>query len=155
MNELAARGLPKLSDKQLLALIRLNAKMLSKADEAPCGSFARGVSTPSEREVLLKTLSERDQEAYHELRYQAATAELADPPVAGRGPGTESEVRAAMSTIEMPLPPGDRPVFESNLGGIAQLENPAACKTMRTLYELILQAEGPAQATVVRAVLTR
>ncbi len=149
--KLARDGMPKLSDKQLLRRTQLQAMMFEKADVDTCGNIARGTPAAGDADRLVGTVSEDSQQDYYAILAAAVSTELGVTPPAVSALPTIEKTSEAMNHLIDQLPPGDRPIFASNLAGIAKLPNDLACKTIRKLYGLVLASEGETQGVTARA----
>jgi hypothetical protein len=148
----AERGFARLDDAALVERVRLLSRMFEAADVDTCGAAARGKASPEQRERLAASLDPASAEAWVELSFAAARAELAAVPYPPAAP--PQRVQMALGSLLATLPPDDADRLRAGMPNLLDLPDADACWVVRTLYAKVA-ALDPAQAAPLARLLAR
>ncbi len=148
----AERGFARLDDAALVERVRLLARMFQAADVETCGAAARGKATAEQRERLAASLDPASAEAWADLSFAAARAELAGAPLPPGAP--PQQVQAALGGLLATLPADDADRLRAGMPHLLDLPDADACWVVQTLYAKVA-ALDPAQAAPLARVLAR
>jgi len=131
VRQLAVRGMARLDDESLLERAVLVDQMLQRLDEETCGALAQGQADVAQQDRALTGLGRGEAEAWLDLIYRAARAELDGelPP-----PNDPQAIQAALRVLRARLAPEDAQRLIEVLPKLADADPRAACWAGRLLY---------------------
>jgi hypothetical protein len=149
--ELAAKGLRRLDDGQLVRRAQILAHIVEEADLITCAQVFRGEPKPY-IDRTLRRLSSPDIDAWFDLSFAAAVAELQQrtaPPLPVR-----EEITQSLKDLLATLPPADAAFLSSMIHEPRRGTVEDACRASRLLYTAAPQLPEPARTTLLRAMVS-
>jgi hypothetical protein len=145
--QLALRGLRRLSNDQLVLRAQVLGRILSVSDIATCAAIVNGRVAPG-LEAAIRQLSDDDMQAWLDLVFESTVAELEQR--TAPNPPTSARVSLALATLSSRLLPEDADVMKQALTDPRTASADQSCKAGRLLYGTL-----PELATDDRVVLAR
>ena len=152
IDALETSGMGRLSDEALLERAALVGEMLQGLDPDTCGAIVRGQATREQVSRALSSLPPSAVNAWAELAFQAARAELTSAPAPPDDPGA---VRAAMLALGQRLPPDEVRQLATALTNLRALGNPEACWAGRRIYAEVHDLGAPHDRALARVLAKR
>jgi hypothetical protein len=149
--ELAAQGLHRLSDAQLLERTRILSRIAMLGDVDTCSGLLTGTSSTG-LEAALRQLEPAELDAFFEISYAATVAELRQQPAPPTP--TEQEITAAWDAL-LPIMPAEeaQPLVEA-LTQPQQSTNESTCQAARSFLSYVQLVEDPHRASLLRSMAT-
>lgn len=131
VRKLAVRGMARLDDDALLERAVLVDQMLQRLDEETCGALAQGQADVAQQDRALTSLARGEAEAWLDLIYRAARAELDGelPPASD-----PQAIQAALRFLRAKIDPQDSQRLLEVLPKLGDADPGAACWAGRLLY---------------------
>lgn len=152
IDALGAKGMSRLGDEALLERAALVGEMLGGLDPDTCGAIVRGQGTPAELSRALASLPPSAINAWADLAFQAARAELTSAPAP---PDDPTAVQAAMLALGQRLPAVEVRRLGSALTNLRALSNPEACWAGRRIYAEVHELGAPHDRALARVLAKR
>lgn len=152
IDALETKGMSRLGDEALLERAALVGEMLGGLDPETCGAIVRGQATHEQLSRALASLPPSAIQAWAELAFQAARAELTGAPVP---PDDPTAVHAAMLALGQRLPPLEVRRLGAVLTNLGALGNPEACWAGRRIYAEVHDLGAPHDRALARVLAKR
>jgi hypothetical protein len=152
IDALETAGMVRLGDEALLERAALVGEMLGGLDPDTCGAIVRGQPTHEQQSRALASLPPSAVNAWAELSFQAARAELTSEPAP---PDDPSAVKDAMRALSQRLPPVEAQRLGAALTNLRALGNPEACWAGRRIYAEVHDLGAPHDRALARVLAKR
>jgi len=147
IDALGAKGMSRLGDEALMERAALVVEMLGSLDPDTCGAIVRGQATSAQFAQALGSLSPSATNAWAELAFQAARAELTRTPAP---PDDPAAIQAALLALRQRLPGLDGQRLGAALTNLRALGNPEACWAGRWIYGQVHELGAPHDRALAR-----
>jgi hypothetical protein len=149
--QLALRGLPRLSNDQLVVRAQVLGRILSVSDIATCAAIATGSVAPG-LEAAIRQLSNDDMQAWLDLVFESTVAELEQR--TAPKPPTSARVSLALASLSSRLSPEDAEVMRQALADPRAVSADRSCKAGRLLYGTLPELATDDRVVLARALVT-
>jgi len=144
---LAARGMRRLGDEQLATRTRIVGRMLQGLDTATCAAMATGQQNEAVHDAAVLVLDPDSLEAWVELSFAAARAELEQRPLP---PQSYPQVQSALQAVAVRLSQAEAERLSRALSNLAEQPPAEACWAARNLYQVVPRLDPPASTVLAR-----
>jgi len=141
------KGMGRLSDDALLQRAALVDQMLGSLDPETCGAIVQGRPTAEQLDRALASLGPSATQAWAELSFEAARAELLDAPAP---PADPTAVRVAMIALSKRFPAAESKRLGAALASLSSLPETDACWAGRTVYRQVHEIGAPHDRALAR-----
>ena len=150
--EIARQGLARLDDDSLQSYVSLVKKILASSDAATCAALFRGTATASQMKAALATLDSASINAWEDISFKAAVAELKVSPV----PQLNERDRAqAFDKLFKLLTPDQTDRIDAVLTGRRSITDIETCSAGRTFYDTVSVMDEPYSHVLTRVLVQR
>ena len=148
--QLAMRGLRRLTTDQLVARARVLERILSLSDTATCAAIVSGKPTPG-LEAAIRQLSDDDMQQWLDVVFESTVAELEQraPPK----PPTSPRVDRALASLSSRLSREDAAMMMRALAAPRSTGADQSCRAGRLLYGTLPELSADDRAALARAVV--
>jgi hypothetical protein len=147
LQAIEVKGMGRLSDDALLQRAALVDQMLGSLDPETCGAIVQGRPTAEQLDRALASLGPSATQAWAELSFEAARAELLDAP---GPPADPMAVRVAMITLGSRFPAAESKRLGAALASLGSLPPTDACWAGRTVYQQVHEIGAPHDRALAR-----
>jgi hypothetical protein len=149
--QLALRGLPRLTDDELVVRARVLGRILSVADTRTCAAIVNGTAAPG-LEAAIRRLSDDDMQQWLDLVFESTVAELEQRTVSKSPP--RARVTHALASLSSRLSRENADLVRQVLAEPPARSADQACKAGRLLYGALPDLSAEDRAVLARAIVT-
>jgi hypothetical protein len=146
--QLAMRGLPRLTDDELVVRARVLDRILSLSDTTTCSAIVNGTSAPG-LEAAIRRLSDDEVQEWLELVFESTVAEIEQRMIPTPPPRTR--ITHALGVISSRLSREDADLLKHVLTEPHTASDEDACKAGKLLYGTLPALSAEEQAVLARA----
>jgi hypothetical protein len=150
--QLALRGLRRLTDDELAARARVLGRILRLSDTATCAAIVNSGVTPG-LESAIRQLPDDDMQEWLELVFESTVAEV-EQRRAPHSP-TRTRVNQALASLSSRLSPDDADAVRHALADQQSMSAEQSCKAGRLLYGALPELPAADRAVLARALVTQ
>jgi hypothetical protein len=150
--QLALRGLRRLTNDQLVVRAQVVGRILSLSDLATCAAIVNGRVAPG-LEAAIRQLPDDDMQEWLDLVFESTVAELEQRTVPK--PPTSARVTQALASLSSRLPPEDAEVMRRALADPQGTSADQSCKAGRLLYGTLSELAADDRIVLARALVTQ
>ncbi len=144
---LAAKGMRRLSDEQLLLRTRLVGRMLDGLDAATCRAMVTGEQNETVHDTAVIVLDPESLEQWTALSFEAARAELEQVPATSASP---AELQLALAALFQRFPEAEGERLRQALAKLSEQPPAEACWAARTMYAAVPELPAPISKVLAR-----